>query len=210
MFAADGRIAFDIEERVRAEARNNNRDFDDAINDTSDDAWLLGGYTFDTAPWKPRLSLEYNYASGDRDSDDGRSQSFQNLFPSNHAKFGYMDEFSWRNLHDAGVQLTAKPTRTVDFDLNYHAFWLADTRDYWFRSNGLSSLRTTTPDGRDVREAGAGRFAGQELDFVVSWSPARWLTVEAGYSHFFAGSYLRDTGADDDADFGYVMATVSF
>ena len=28
--------------------------------------------------------------------------------------------------------------------------------------------------------------------------------VETGYSHFFAGDYLSDTGAADDADFGYV------
>ena len=30
------------------------------------------------------------------------------------------------------------------------------------------------------------------------------------YAHFFAGDYLKDTGAHDDADFGYIMATVNF
>lgn len=167
------------------------------------------GYTLN-APWKPRLGLEYDYASGDHNPDDGKSQSFQNLFPSNHEKYGYLDEFGWRNLHDARVQLSAKPGKTVDLDLNCHAFWLADTSDYWTRANGLSALRTRTPDGRDVRRIGASRFAGHEIDFVVKWTPREWLKIEAGYSHFFAGDYLRDTGPSDDADFGYVMTTVKF
>ena len=34
------------------------------------------------------------------------------------------------------------------------------------------------------------------------------LAVQAGYNHFFAGNYLADTGASDDADFAYVRATL--
>jgi hypothetical protein len=36
------------------------------------------------------------------------------------------------------------------------------------------------------------------------------MKILLGYSHFFAGDYLRDTGADDDADFAYVMTTISY
>ena len=173
-------------------------------------AHVMGGYTFGHTPWRPRLGLEYDYASGDRNPDDGKSESFQNMFPSNHEKYAYMDVLDWRNLHDVRVQFTAKPAKTFDVDLDYHAFWLADTHDYWFRSGGLSPLRTETPDGRDVRRIGASSFAGHEIDFVVKWSPKDWLKVEAGYSHFFAGDYLRDTGPHDDADFGYVATAVKF
>jgi hypothetical protein len=173
-------------------------------------AHVMAGYTFEHAAWRPRLGLEYDYASGDRNPDDGRSQSFQNMFPSNHEKYAYMDVFDWRNLHDLRVQLTAKPAKTLDLDLDYHAFWLADTHDYWWRGSGLSPLRTRTPDGRDVRRIGASSFAGQEIDIVLKWAPTAWLKVEAGYSHFFAGDYLRDTGPHDDADFAYVMTPVKF
>ncbi|MEQ1859607.1 MAG: alginate export family protein [Chthoniobacteraceae bacterium] len=173
-------------------------------------AHVSGGYTFEKLTWHPRIGLEYDYASGDRDPADGRSESFQNLLASNHEKYGYMDEFAWRNLHDFRVQLKVDVIKDVQAELNYHALWLADTNDYWFRSNGVSTVRTTTPDGRDVRRIGADRFAGHELDFVVKWFPAKWLQVDAGYSHFFAGDYLGDTGTRDDADFGYVQATVKF
>jgi hypothetical protein len=121
-----------------------------------------------------------------------------------------MDAFGWRNLHDARVQFTVDLTKKVQAELNYHAFWLADTHDYWYRSNGFSTLRTKTPDGRDVRTVGADNFAGHELDFVLRYNAAKWFTIDAGYSHFFAGTYLRDTGANDDADFGYVQAVIAF
>lgn len=169
-----------------------------------------GGHTFEQAAWRPRLGLEYNYATGDKNPKDGNSESFQNLFASNHDKYGYIDEFSWRNMHNARFQFNVKPGKTVDVELSYHAFWLAETTDYWYRSNGFSTLRTKTPDGRDVRTIGASSFAGQELDFVVKWKPRKWLNIDAGYSHFFAGDYLRDTGAHDDADLGYVQTQILF
>ncbi len=168
------------------------------------------GYTFADAQWKPRLALEYNYATGDKNPGDGRSQSFQNLFASNHEKYGFIDEFSWRNLHNARLSLSAKPVKNVDVTLDYHAFWLAEPTDYWFRANGTSTLRTKTPAGRDVRTVGASNFAGHEVDLTVKWKATDHLTVETGYSHFFAGSYLKDTGPGDDADFAYVQATIAF
>ena len=171
---------------------------------------ISGGYTVEQCAWKPRLGLEYDYATGDDNPNDNDFQSFQNLFPSNHDKYGFMDEFSWRNIHDARAQFNIKPIKKLDLEFDYHAFWLADTHDYWYRSNGISTLRTRTPDGRDVRTIGAGNFAGQEIDLTATYELTKNVKLQAGYSHFFAGDYLRDTGPDSDADFGYVMTTFSF
>ncbi len=171
---------------------------------------LSGGYTIDPCPWKPRLGLEYDYATGDDDPNDNDFESFQNLFPSNHGKYGFMDEFSWRNIHDARFQFNVKPIKKLDLEFDYHAFWLADTHDFWYRSNGISTLRTRTPDGRDVRTIGARNFAGQEIDLTATYECTKNVKVQVGYSHFFAGDYLRDTGPDSDADFGYLMTTFNF
>ena len=171
-------------------------------------AHVAGGYTFNRVAWTPRLGVGYNFASGDRNPTDGRTQSFQTLFPSNHAKFGDMDEFAWRNIHNLRTHVRFAPAKSVEVELTYNANWLADTHDYWYR--GSSALRTTTPLGRDVRTLGADRFAGHELDFVVRWKASAWFNLDAGYAHYFAGNYLRDTGASDDADFGYVMAQLLF
>lgn len=176
-------------------------------------AWAMhvsGGYTAAELPWKPRFGLEYDYASGDSNPNDGNSESFQNLFPSNHEKYGFMDEFGWRNLHDARVQWNATPLKKLNLEFDYHAFWLANTHDYWYRSNGISILRTTTPDGVNVRTIGARNFAGQEIDLTVTYEFTRNVKVQAGYSHFFAGAYLVDTGPHSDADFWYLMTNFSY
>ena len=173
---------------------------------------IIGGYTWEDLAWKPRLGIEYDYATGDKNSKDGSSQSFQNLFPANHQHYGFMDEFAWRNLHDARLSFSVKPHKDVEVTLDYHAFWLAETTDYWYTSNANSTVRTTTPGkaGKDVRTIGASNFAGHEIDFTTTWKVNRNLSFLVGYSHFFAGDYLRDTGPHSDADLGYVQATLAF
>ena len=173
-------------------------------------AAAAAGYTVKSLTWKPRVGLAYDYASGDHNPDDRRSQSFQNLFPSNHEPLGLIDAFSWRNVHDLHLESRIEPVKNLELELQWHAFWLADTNDYWYRSNGVSTLRTKAPAGRDVRRINASSYAGQELDLTVTWKVSKELKILAGYNHFFAGDYLRDTGPHDDADLGYVQAQLLF
>ena len=105
------------------------------------------------------------------------------------------------------IELTTRvqPIKAVSLRADYHAFFLASTDDAWYRANGIATVRPLTPAARN-----ADSYAGSEVDVLVTWSVNKHLTVDAGYSHFFAGSYLGDTGAQDDADFAYVQATITF
>lgn len=163
------------------------------------------GYNFMDAPWKPRLSVEYNFATGDNNSTDGDIETFQNLFPTNHKFYGYIDAFSWQNLHNPAISLRVTPTAKLTAQLDGHAFFLATNEDAWYRANGVARVRPLNGAARD-----ASKFAGTEIDFTVNYKATKHLALQAGYSHFFAGDYLGDTGTQDDADFGYVMATLSF
>jgi hypothetical protein len=162
------------------------------------------GYTFD-AGWLPRLGVAYNYGSGDGDPTDTDVETFQNLFPTNHKFYGQMDVFSWQNMHDLEVSFKFSPIKKVNVKAEYHAFWLASTDDVWYRANGATAVRSLNSAARN-----ASNYAGSEVDLTVTYAATKWLAIEAGYSHFFAGDYLADTGASDDADFGYVQATVTF
>jgi hypothetical protein len=159
------------------------------------------GYNF-ACPCKPRLWFEYNFASGDHDPNDKDSETFQNLFPTNHKFYGYMDLFSWQNMHNPEISLKLSPLKKLTAELDYHAFWLADTNDFWYRANGLTTVRPLSPH--------AGNFVGTELDFVLTWNVCKNLSLQAGYCHFFAGDYLKNTGPSDGANFGYTMATLNF
>lgn len=165
-------------------------------------SYVEAGYTFQQQPWKPRLSLEYSYASGDGNAADNKQGAFQNLFPTNHLHYGLMDAFSWSNSHDIAFHLSAKPTTKLTTSLDFHLFWLADTADTWRRANATTAVRPAN--------AAASNYAGSELDVLVTYASSSHLTLTAGYSHFFAGDYLNATGASSDADFVYLMTSIKF
>ncbi|HEY6207257.1 MAG TPA: alginate export family protein [Chthoniobacterales bacterium] len=163
------------------------------------------GYNFLKCPWKPRIFAEYNFASGDDDPTDGDDGTFQNLFPTAHKFYGFMDLFGWQNIHNPALDFRVKPHEKLTVDVWTNAFWLVTTNDSLYRKNGLTRVRPLTP----LAQA-ADNYAGTELDLTFTYQPVKFLAFQAGYSHFFAGDYLSDTGAGDDADFGYVQAMVSF
>ena len=160
------------------------------------------GRIWTQSAWKPRLFAEYNFATGDDNPADRDVGTFQNLFPTNHKFYGYMDLFSWQNLHNPAFSFSVQPSDATKVQLDYHGFWLADTNDAWYRANGVTQVRPITP--------GADSFVGTELDLTATWKVNSQLGVLAGYAHFFSGDYVKVTGAGDDADFAYLQATIDF
>lgn len=173
-------------------------------------AWAIHGemgWTLASAPCKPRLALEYNFASGDKDPNDGENNTFENLYPTNHLFYGYMDFFAWKNIHNPALKLSWKPCEKLSLKTHWHFFWLDEAQtDAWYNAGG-SVLRNARGDS-------VSSYVGQELDFVATYQAAKNWELELGYSHFFAGDYVKDTapaGTDeDDADFVYVQSVWSF
>ena len=56
------------------------------------------GWTVVSSGLKPRLSVEYSYASGDPTQKDGVRGTFDQFYPSNHGNYGMIDQFGWKNL----------------------------------------------------------------------------------------------------------------
>lgn len=160
------------------------------------------GYTLTEISGTPRISLEYSFGSGDDNATDNHLGSFQNLYPTNHPHYGFMDAFSWSNMHDVCLHSSIKPSTAWTISADLHAFWLADTSDSWKRANNVSTVRPIN--------AQADSFAGLELDLLSSYKINEHVSMALGYTHFFAGAYLNDTGADDDADFSYLSTQWTF
>jgi hypothetical protein len=161
------------------------------------------GYTFQH-PVRPRVALAYNYATGDDDPLDGDHETFYNLYPTNHLHYGQMDLFSWRNLHDIELNVSKKPLENLTTVAELHFFLLDEPgSDAWYNAGGAVQRRAAAGSDPDA-------YVGTELDLRLIYRPIDWLALEGGYSHFFAGGYVDDTGESDDADWGYLMATVTF
>ena len=168
-------------------------------------AWALaatGGYTFDHS-LKPRVGVEYDFASGDSNPSDNKVQTFDPLYPFGHSYQGYQDIFSWKNGHDfkGSVSVDPKPDWRVQAD--YHHFRLHHAFDAWYDATGAAIVArsATGAPGKDI---------GNELDLHVKGKFREVITLWFGYSRFFAGSYVKATTTRGDRDWGFFQAAFNF
>jgi len=171
------------------------------------------GYTFEEVFGKPRVALEYAYASGDGDSTDNSHDTFDNLYPTNHKFYGYMDYLSWQNLHDVRAIFQMKPLPQFSLAVEGHLYWLADTADNLYNVGGAAR-------GAGANSNGFGRnptydsFVGAEIDVVAGYAVNKFTALEAGYGHFFTGKYIDQTwennGGSADADWVYLQTVIRF
>ncbi len=159
------------------------------------------GYTFANCPAKPRLFLGVDYASGDDDPADGDSGTFSQLFPLGHAYLGYIDVVGRQNILDlsAGVSLT--PFKKLTVSLTGHVFRRAEVNDALYNA-GAAVVRAGAP--------GTSRDVGGEIDLVVKYKLDRHTLLMVGYSHFFPGRFIEQTGSSKDIDFVYTSIQFTF
>lgn len=149
----------------------------------------------------PRLVAEYNYASGDSDPHDGRRQTFDQLYPTNHNKYGTVDRIGWRNIHDAMPGVEWKPVRKLKLNVNQHTFWLAKRQDALYTEAGAVFVRNPRATSSRI---------GTEIDVQTAYRYSDHWQFGAGYAHLFAGPYLKQSTKGSGVNAPYLMCTYSF
>lgn len=167
-------------------------------------SWAVdGGYTFKKNAWTPRVGAGFDIATGDRRGTDGSVQTFNQFFPLGHKYFGYMDLIGRQNITAANVNISAWPVpKKVRAAIAFHSFWLTSRKDFLYNAGGGPSRRDAT--------GGSGREIGQELDLTLLWKMNLHASMLFGYSHFWDGGFIQDTGPSDDVDFFYVQYKYKF
>jgi len=158
-------------------------------------------YAFADSEWRPTAYIGLDVSSGDDSPGDGNVETFNQLFPLGHAYNGFMDLIGRQNITDISAGVSFKPHKKVLVKADFHNFTRTEDSDSVYNAGG-GVLRPTA--------AGASDSVGQEVDLTVKYSVDRHLTLQGGYSHFFAGDYFTDTGADEDIDFFYFQAVYKF
>ena len=179
--ASAGALDFELEGalqvgRSRAAPASSEQDLDHLAGF----AHLSVGYTF-RAEWAPRLVLQYDYASGDGDPEDGQNGRFDTLFGGRRFELGPTGIYGAlprSNIQTPGVRVEVRPHPSVNILGAYRAAWLAEARDAW-----------TTSGLRDVSGA-SGSFIGQQVEARVRWSllPGN-IRFEMGIAHLFLGEF---------------------
>ncbi|MCS6298339.1 MAG: alginate export family protein [Nitrospira sp.] len=182
-------------------------------------AWASGtwiGHTWYTYPWKPRLAIGFDYASGDGDSNcvtpggnlarscGGNANTFENFFPTNFLHVGYMLNGAWRNTVQPQMNLQARPTSRDHIEIWALRKYLASARDNWYRGS-QAPLIFSRSDNQTTH-------VGDELDLAWSHIFADGkVSLAVIYGHFFSGPYIRQQlGTSADQDWGIVQLWTNF
>lgn len=146
-------------------------------------AWFVhldAGYSFPGAA-KLRLSVEYDYASGDGRS--GRFGRFDTLFGMRRADLapaGIYNAIGRANISTLGLRLEAAPTKRLETFAVYRAMWLAD------RTDAFSTTGVRDASGR------SGSFAGHQAEARVRyWLVPSFLRAEVNLVWLNKGRFLR-------------------
>ncbi len=162
------------------------------------------GYTFDH-PWRPRLGIDYDYASGDGDPEDGTYGRRDALFGARRTDLGNTSlhgPLRRSNLSAPGARVSIRPSRRFDARLAWKAAFLASQTDAWV------SARVRDASGQ------SGRFIGHAIDGRARyWLVPDALRVEAGASLLLNGRFAEDapnaTGQGDTL-YGFAQITSFF
>ena len=150
----------------------------------------------------PRLTAEYNFASGDADPLDGVRGTFDQLYPTAHDKYGLADQVGWRNIHDVRVGFDVTPFKATPIAVNYHSYWLAEKRDALYAASGAALARVMT--------GATSARVGHEIDVQISRPLFPQLALTAGYAHLFAGPFLKQATPGASYSGPFAMVTYVF
>ena len=155
--------------------------------------------------WEPSVILRFDYASGDKDPDDGEFNRFDTLFGARRWEFGVTGihgVFARSNILSPGLGLRLKPRPAFDLRFDYRPAWLASDRDF-----------LTTAGLRD-RDGNSGSYIGQQLDARLHWKPSSSnLSVDITAAYLWKGEFLEDAPLAPPADnilYWYFSANFAF
>lgn len=167
---------------------------------------VKAGWTFPGGR-EVRVGAEYDFASGDDNAQDDTSETFQNLYHTNHLFYGYMDYQSWRNMSAWSLVANFKPTRRTFFLVQYWDFSLAEEKDGWYPATGAAAAGAL----RGASAANTDKKVGNETDLLFRFVQSRTIVWEAGYGLFTPGAFIKNKPfVHASSDWAYLMLTTKF
>ena len=164
-------------------------------------AWAIASATYyhlGALPLRPRVGLRLGAGSGDHDPNSTKLQTFNPMFPT-AAYYNLQDPAGPQNLIDVHPVLDLNFGRRVTLTADWGFFWRTSLDDGVYRISGVP-LRT----GQNSNE----RFVGSSPALTAVWTLNQHISFLAGYCHFFAGPFLKETPPGKDID--YVTTWITF
>jgi hypothetical protein len=162
---------------------------------------LILGYKFNL-PFSPYFEFELDYGSGDDNPNDSTLKTFDNLYPTNHKFYGYMDRASLKNLMNIKFRFSFKPLEKLFIQTDVHLLNINEPLDALYAAN-QKPIRISTQEE-------ISKFVGINFDFISKFLLTENLKFLLGISHFYPGDYLKETGSADSGEFFYFQTILNF
>ncbi len=163
--------------------------------------WSLGR-TFRGVPTAPRVFVEANYASGSKNPSGHTWGTFDQIYPSNHDKLGFADQFGRKNIQQVRVGVEETIGKKWNLRQTYEDFWLATTHDALYASSGSISI--------PADPKAPSRHIGQEVDLIAQYQINKSITAGFGYGRLFSGRFLKAVSPGKDFGYPFVYLTYGF
>jgi hypothetical protein len=153
-------------------------------------AWAANygvAYSFSSAPLRPRIFGQYDFASGDSHPSDGIHGTFDTMYPTAHDRFGITDQFGWQNIRAQRGGITVEPHNRWTLSAQYLSFSLASSSDGVYNTSGSLLFRDTS--GK------SGTHIGEEFDVYTWYELNRHVNIGTGVGHLMPGSFLARTAS---------------
>lgn len=159
------------------------------------------GYQFADA-WKSRISLQFDYASGDKNPNDRENNRFVTLFGARRFDFGptgIYGPFIRGNIVTPSTRWEFSPAEKTKMLIDYRSAWLEEKRD-GLTAAGLRDSSGNTDD-----------FVGHQLEASVHINATTNLQLETGLAYLLKGPFLKDApDAPDTGNTTYTYASANY
>lgn len=159
------------------------------------------GKTFPAVTLRPRLFAELNLASGTKNLSGNRWNTFDQIYPSNHDKYGFADQAGRRNLEQSRAGVEETVTKRWNIRQAFEGLWLFTSGDNFYSSSGGIAV---------AAHPGAPRHIGNELDLTSVYEFEKGLDCGFGYARLFAGAFLRTASQGRDYNYPYAFVEYKF
>lgn len=127
----------------------------------------------------PKFTLGLVYATGDKDPNDSKKETFSAPFGANDGlHYGRMDIMFWANMQDHQASFSLKPTKKLFIEAAYHHFKLAEANDKWYFF------------GYQNKPGNAFTHVGDEYDMTLKYKLDYSLELLAIGSYLKAGNFI--------------------
>ncbi len=163
--------------------------------------WSLGK-TFRCVAPAPRIFIESNYASGTKNPSGHTWGTFDELYPSNHDKLDFADQFGRKNIQQVRGGVEESIGKKWKLRQTYENLWLATTHDALYANSGPISI-AADPNA-------TSRHIGQEVDISAQFQINEGIAAGFGCARLFSGRFLKTVSPGKDYTYPFVYLTYRF